>query len=408
MLSGIIFGLSSLFSARTNLKNGREQRALQSEFHAQDRADAWERFQQSREDARERSEEDSRLREAQLKQADRHFQWQKGHAEKQFKWSIEQAERALVLRRDERMQDFLRQDKRDAENRSFDSLRNFLNLTPATWVSDPNACEQSGLKSLRILFLPPRGAFQNDIETYISESIKRYENLGGGHSLLFPTKAWKGAAEPGAWVAQELYAWNRETPTLIVRLNELADKTFVINADMFGFPMGDRTYKENIILGKISNDTAAIGQVLSLISLAASDMHFLSTYGTMPMLPKMLSRLLPQEGESQKIMKEIVASYRATVNTLLEEVPEAGLHVSLQLAEALAGFSDQHDVFDQLKQVEQLAGNELAQQPDLIKKVQDLYKLIGMEEEAAQLGTKIMQRKTFPVVSPRLLLEDMT
>jgi hypothetical protein len=364
---GTLIALSSAFNAIATVINGEKQRKQQAEQHAQNRADAQGRFDQ-----------DFGLR------------------TQQFLWSQKQAEQALIIRRNERNEDFLRQNIRDRNGRSFEHLRGIFNGSPdGIWLHDPYEAAHPGIQSLRILLQRPKGQteiFYAELEREISDSIAKYRSLGTGASVHFPTGVWKDNAPTGSWVASELHAWQSTIPTLILRLSPSTDNTYVVEADIFGFPTSNGNFAQNINFGKISNDPKDIQAVLPLLTLAVSDMYFLSTYAKRPGLPFMLADYLEQsDAQTAQIVEGIVGVYRQTVTALLSEKPEMSdnrqirLYSSLELADALTALPDKRHLIAQLRDIEDAARLMLPQSVELRQRMCGLYRKAGSEADAQRL-----------------------
>lgn len=369
--------LSGAFNSVTNIINGKLQRDLQRDLHGQDRADAADRFGQ-----------DIDLRRA------------------QFVFSQSEAETARARRIAERTEDFERLELRDRQARSFNSLSRVFLASPDGWyVHDPYAHAHPGVKSLRVLLQRPKGLpeqYQIEMEHEINAAIKAYSQSGAGHPIHFPTGVWADGAQPGSWVASELHAWDQNTPTLILRIAPSRQGGFYAEADLFGFPMGDQNFQQNIELGHLPNDPQAVARVLSLVALGASDVYFLNCYARAPLLPHVLGRYLPppaplaiegpqaeavpaQAGAVDAVISEMVAGYRQTVNVLMRDTPEVGIYAALQLAEALTAFPDKSHAVEQLREVEARSAGMISRFPQLGERLKALYVCSGAEEDAARI-----------------------
>lgn len=375
--AGILIAVSTAFNAVATIINGKKQREQQAEQHAQNRADAKGRF-----------DEDISLR------------------KEQFLWSQRQAEQALIIRRNERNEDFLRQDKRDRNGRSFEHLRGVFNGSPdGLWLHDPYEAAHPGIKSLRVLLQRPRGQtdiFHAELEREISDSIAKYRSLGTGASVHFPTGVWKDSAQTGSWVASELHAWESTIPTLILRLSPSADNTYVLEADIFGFPMSNGNFAENINFGKISNDPKEIQAVLPLLVLAVSDMYFLASYAKRPGLPSILADYFQEpDAHTAQIIDGIVDVYRQTVTGLMRDKPQIRLYASLELADSLAALPDKRQLIAQLRDIEDAARLMLPQSQELRERMYVLYRRAGSEKDAERIS------KVTTVEDNRTLLEKI-
>lgn len=361
---GFLFYISNAFSAHANLTNGRKQRELQEKIHDQDQAVAQARFGK-----------DLALR------------------REQFVWSQRQAEQLALTRRDERMQDFRHQHLRDKANRSFDRMRNYLRLSPDAWENDPSESANPGVQALRIIFQRPLkkpSHFYNKIEHAIAGAVRKYKALGADHPINFPTAAWIEAHEPGSFAADDLHLWNRTIPAVILRIKETGEENFFAEVDMFGFPMGRSVFERDVPLGEVDDNPEEISKLLSLAALAAADMHFLSSYTKMPLLPFMLPEFILPGEQPGPMIDDLVTSYRQTINGMLAGKPEIELNALLRLAEALTALPDEKHAIDQIQYIETITKNILPYNPELQDQLRNLYMAVGDSEKAARLPTTIV------------------
>lgn len=354
-----LYALSTTFSAVSNLINGNKTRKQQAEFRKEDRADTRERF-----------ETDISLR------------------RDQFLFTQREAERARILRLNERNEDFERQKIRDQNARSFDHLRTVFNGSPdGIWLHDPYA-GTSGIQSLRIFLQRPKGkpeSFHTGIERKISAAIKKYGQVGPDHPIHFPTGVWKEQPASGSWVAGELHAWNQTIPTLILRLDPSDEGGYFVQADIFGFPIGNRNFADNVTFGYLPDNSQQIAEVLPLLALATADMYHVYTYGKRPLLPFLLADHIPQiDSAAAPTINQIVAAYQGMVNALARETPEVGIYAAINLAEALIEFPDKSHAIGQIQHVEALTSPLLPSQPHLREVIGTLYKEAGAPQDAAR------------------------
>lgn len=330
----------------------------------------------------------------------------------QFTWNQQEAEAAVLRRTKERMEDFLRQDIRERNTRSFDRIRDAFNGSPDGWyLHDANAQSNPGVKSLRILVQGPHQHspdFQSSLEYGLAVAAHMYKQYGDDHPILFPTGLWKPDAQAGSWVSSELHAWDQATPTIVLRLNKFDDESFMAYGDIFGFPLGDTTFQHNIIFGKVPANAHQSSQVLSLIALSMADLYFLSNYGKAPLLPGILPQLLPDEGGATAgLVTELVNGYRQTLNTLIADNPEVALYASLKLAMALTALPDKTHALEQTREIERIAAPILAKQPALVRHLQNLYIETGAPQEAERLEQSVAAQNANQIstAKARLLLE---
>jgi hypothetical protein len=378
--TGVGNSLGGIFNGVTSLMNGKWSRDLQRQIHDQDRSDATYRFGK-----------DFDLR------------------SRQFAWTQKEAEAAVMRRIQERMEDFLRNQKNRKEDFSFDRLRAVFNGSPdGFWIHDPYAAANPGVKSLRILVQSSEGTprpVHAAIERDMNSSIQQYDQSGSGHPINFPTGVWTKGAPVGKWVSTELHAWDASIPTLILRVDQAEDGTTFLQADVFGFPMGEVDFKQGIELGRLPANPEETAKVLSLAALAASDMYYLTNYGRAPLLPKMLKEFAPSEDQksaANDAIAQLVAGYQRSINQILEDTPEAGLCVAMQLAEALVEFPDKSHALKQVKEIEAMTESILQRHPEIVEKLRELYTKLGAADDASRLQKLIEDKKVGGNQRPKL------
>ncbi len=380
LASGLGNSIGGVFGGVAELMNGKWARDLQKRLHAEDRADAAVRFGK-----------DFDLR------------------SRQFAWTQREAEAAVARHVKERMEDFLRQDTKDKQGRSFDRLRTVFNGSPdGFWLHDPYANANPGVKSLRILVQTsdntPR-MFHQDVERDLNASLQEYEKKGDGHPIHFPTGVWAKGAQSGSWVASELHAWDPSIPTLILRIEHSTDGRAFLQADVFGFPMGDVDFKQAVELGCLPSNTEDAAKVLSLAAMAASDMYYLSNYGRTPLLPYLLKEFAPAEDQkspASAAIQNLVTGYQNSINQILADTPEAAIYVAVQLAEALAEFSDKSYGLKQAKEVEIITQSILHQHPQIAERLLGLYTKLGSQDGVSRLQKLIDDNKKADLHRPNL------
>lgn len=383
----IAYGAGAAANALANLFNGWAGRKQFAQENALSRADTERRFQQDIGLRRE----DLQLREATLI----------------FTQQDAQANRIQRLR--ERAEDFRRQGIRDTQNRSFDRLRHAFHASPdGWWLHDPHLHANPGINSLRILFQRPKGLpeqFSTEVEHSINAGIKAYNKGAIGYPISFPSGVWVEGCPPGSWTASELHAWDQNVPTLILRANKTADGAYALEADLFGFPIGDSAFQQGVILGKVSAKPEEVAQILSLVAAVTADLYFLSTYAKAPRLPAVLPHLISGgDDKNAKLIGDIVAGYQASANMLLADSPDIGLYASLELARALMSLDDKSHAIRQLKEAEAIGVGVLATSPELRQKFKDLYTQAGVPQEAERLLQSVPeQKKLLPPADPTLV-----
>lgn len=373
-----MMGIGYVANALVNLHNAKEGRRL----HEIARKEANERYELEREINRERFERDFSFR------------------EQQFLYSQDQHREAVSSRLEERMKDFLRQDKRDKEFRAHSLLgKSFHASVDAFYVDDPHAFFLSGMKSLRALIQKPSRTseeFHTHIERAVNSAIKKYSLYGKDYPLSLATGVWNENAPSGNYAARELFSWDSQIPGLILRMQRTLDgKHFALEADVWGFPLDGKLYHENINLGEVSDDPDEIAQILSLTTLAMADFYFLSVYGKMPLLPFVLPEYAQNNERSlDACINQIVAGYQLIVNEVLKEDTKIGLHAALNLAEAFIAFPDKKFAVKQIKEIEHIARKILPEWKQLEDALCDLYVQAKVPEEVIRLSAGLEEQRS--------------
>lgn len=378
--TGLGNSIGGVFAGVSNLMNGKWSRDLTRQLHAEDRADAALRFG----------------KDFDLKS-------------RQFAWTQQEAEAAVMRRLKERAEDLFQRMRSERQGQAHDHMRQSIKGSVyGIWENDPYASSNSGAKSLRILVLSSEEITRivhAEIERDINSAIHLYEKQGDHHKIMCPTGAWTQGAQSGSRLAFELAAWNPEVPTLILRSEKSIDGSVVLLADLFGFPMGGEVFKQGVELARLPADPKEIARVMSLTALAASDMYYLSNYGRAPLLPAMLAQFAPAEGKESPAdgaIAPLVAGYQRSVNKILEDTPEAGLFVALQLAESLAAFPDKSHALNQVKAIEEMARDVLPRHLEVVERLKALYTQVGAPDDATRLQRMIEEKKRSNEGGPNL------
>jgi hypothetical protein len=366
MISGGFILVSSIINAHSAKKNREMQEAEMIRAQA--------RHEQDQKKIQERFEKDLNFR--------------KEH----FLFTQSEAEKAVVRRNQERLEDWLRQDKRDAVQRSFEHTRRAFLASPDGWyLHDPFGKSNSGIKSLRVLFQSAGGPlekFYTDIELEIIDAIKQYKQLEKGYPIHFPTGIWNKNQSAGSYVSSELYALNQEIPTMAFRFVKSSDGELYIQTDIFGFLMGDTEFEDNIKLGPLPNDMKQVSQLLSLLILATADIYFVYEHAKKPLLPQMLSQYqsLNTNIYMNEILNGIFIGYQTMINAMLLENPQVGLYAAVNLAETFAELPDKSYAKRQLHQIVSLSGDLLFSSSELNETIQNLYRKVGEPKKALYLA----------------------
>lgn len=326
-----------------------------------------------------------------------------------FIWDQQEAQAAITRRFQERMQEFARQDKRDQNARSFESLRRVFNASPDGWyIHDPYAGANKEVKSLRLLVqLSGVGADVNrSIENQVALSVNDYMHNKDGTPIHFPTGAWVTNAPGGSWVASELHAWDSQTPTLILRGNPGPDNTVQIYADMFGFPIGQGDFQSNAPMCQLPNDPQKIATVLSLMTMQAADIYYLSNYGRMPQLPRLLPQYLEQ-GKGADIQGVFIENYQDSLNTLIAQKPGAGIPIALKFAHSLLALPDHQYALRQTQAIEQMTVKILPQHDQLAQHLSQLYTAMNRPQDAERLNHHAARAQGLDRAARAKLLENL-
>ncbi len=378
--AGIGAALAQVFNGHMARKEQRLERDERRRQHEQNRGDAQSRF-----------ELDFDLR------------------KDRFLWEKEQAQAAITLRAQERMEDFRRQDGREQRARSFESLRQVFHASPDGWyIHNPYLGAYPNVNSLRLL-VQLSGVSTEDnraIENQVGQTVQQYMENSEGTPIHFPTGVWKIGAQPGSWVSSELHAWDQAIPTLVLRGDLSKGEHVHFYGDMFGFPLGNRDYEQNISFGQIPKDSKAIPTVISFIAMSVSDIYYLSNYGRMPQLPRIIQGYLEQEGDFS-VMDTFIRNYQDTINVLLSERPEIGIPTALRFAESLVGLADNKYALAQTQAVEGMTEAILPEDPELAQRLSSLYTKMDRPEDAARLLNQIGRSQGIDRTTRAQLLENV-
>ncbi|MES2729490.1 MAG: hypothetical protein V4621_05240 [Pseudomonadota bacterium] len=360
MSAAALLGAGTGLNALVNYFHGKKSLALNERIFEHTRADQAHRF-----------EADMDLRHAQLN------------------FTMEEATRLRLERLNNRNEDFQRSRLKNRDDRSFLRLQHAFSGSPeGIWLHDPYT-NGHNIKSLRVFFQKPAGvltAAYPVLEQAIVSGVKEYEQIAPDSPIHFPTGVWSDNARTGSWVATELHAWDQATPTLILRANPRGNNEYALEADIFGFPIGDRNFVQNIGFGIVKNDLNQVTEALPLLALATADMYFSYTYGLMPALPTLLPRYLANTSEdTSQAVDSIVGSYKRMVLALAQETPEIGLLAAFNLAESLTALSDRDYAVRQIQEVEEVSKYQLPDQPAFVQRLSALYAAAGANEDAQRL-----------------------